>query len=99
MKRILTAVLGFGLVLTPVAAAAAADEVYTNWRDNVAAEGYDVVTFFSGKPQLGKAEYTTRYEGADWFFFNQANKDLFPDQSGAFCAAIWRLLRLGCRQR
>lgn len=87
------AVLGLGLVLTPIAAAAKPDVVHTNWRDNIAAEGYDVVTFFSGKPQLGKAEFTTRYEGADWFFFNQANKDLFltnPDlfapQYGGYCA-------------
>lgn len=93
MKCILTAGLGLGFVLAPVATAAAADEVYTNWRDNIAAEGYDVVTFFSGKPQFGKAEFTTRYQGADWFFFSQANKDLFltnPElfapQYGGYCA-------------
>ena len=93
IKRIFTAVLGAGLLLSPVAASAAPDAVYTNWRDNIAAEGYDVVTFFSGKPQQGKLEFTTRYEGADWFFYNQANKDLFltnPDlfapQYGGYCA-------------
>jgi len=93
MKRFFTAVLGAGLLLSPLPAFAAADAVYTNWRDNVAAEGYDVVTFFSGKPQQGKVEFSTRYEGADWFFFSQANKDLFltnPDlfapQYGGYCA-------------
>lgn len=93
IKRFFTAVLGAGLLLSPIPAFAAADAVYTNWRDNVAAEGYDVVTFFSGKPQQGKAEFSTRYEGADWFFFSQANKDLFltnPDlfapQYGGYCA-------------
>ena len=93
MKRIFTAVLGAGFLLAPVMAAAASDPVYTSWRDNIAAEGYDVVTFFSGKPQEGKPEFTTRYEGADWFFFNQANKDLFltnPElfapQYGGYCA-------------
>jgi YHS domain-containing protein len=93
IKRILTAVLGAGLLLSPVAAFAESDPVYTNWRDNVAAEGYDVVTFFSGKPQEGKPEFTTRYEGADWYFFTQANKDLFltnPElfapQYGGYCA-------------
>ena len=93
MKRILTSILGAGLVLSPMAAAAAPDAVYTNWRDNIAADGYDVVTFFSGKPQPGKAEFTTRYEGADWQFFSQANKDLFltnPElfapQYGGYCA-------------
>ena len=85
--------MGAGLLLSPMAALAAPDAVYTNWRDNVAAQGYDVVTFFSGKPQLGKLEFTTRYEGADWFFFSQANKDLFltnPElfapQYGGYCA-------------
>ncbi len=93
MRRIFTAVLGAGLLLTPLAAFANPDVVYTNWRDNVAADGYDVVTFFSGKPQKGKLEFSTLYEGADWYFFNQANKDLFltnPDlfapQYGGYCA-------------
>lgn len=93
IKRFLTAFMGAGLLLSPMAALAAPDAVYTNWRDNVAAQGYDVVTFFSGKPQLGKLEFTTRYEGADWFFFSQANKDLFltnPElfapQYGGYCA-------------
>ncbi len=93
MKRIFAAVLGAGLLLSPVMASAASDPVYTSWRDNVAAEGYDVVTFFSGKPQKGKPEITTRYEGADWYFFTQANKDLFltnPElfapQYGGYCA-------------
>ena len=93
IKRFLYAGLSVSLVLSPLTAFAAADAVYTNWRDNVAAEGYDVVTFFSGKPQLGKVEFTTRYDGADWFFYNQANKDLFltnPDlfapQYGGYCA-------------
>ena len=93
IKRILISVLGAGLLLSPVMASAAADAVYTNWRDNIAADGYDVVTFFSGKPQLGKAEFTTRYDGAEWFFFSQANRDLFltnPElfapQYGGYCA-------------
>ena len=85
--------LGAGLLLTPLAASAASDAVYTSWRNNIAAEGYDVVTFFSGKPQLGKAAFTTSYEGAEWVFFSQANKDLFltnPElfapQYGGYCA-------------
>lgn len=91
--RLLTAILSASLLFSPVSAVAAPDAVYTNWRDNIAADGYDVVTFFSGKPQKGKAEFATRYEGADWLFFNQANKDLFltnPElfapQYGGYCA-------------
>jgi len=79
--------------MSPMAAAAESDAVYTSWRDNVSAGGYDVVTFFSGKPQEGKAEFTAEYDGADWHFFSQANKDLFltnPElfapQYGGYCA-------------
>ena len=92
-KRFLSAIMGAGLLIAPLSAAAAPDAVYTDWRNNIAADGYDVVTFFSGKPQQGKVEFSTRYEGADWFFFSQANKDLFltnPDlfapQYGGYCA-------------
>ena len=93
MKCLFSAILGAGLLLSPVMATAASDAVYTNWRDNIAAEGYDVVTFFSGKPQFGKLEFATQYDGADWHFFNQANMDLFltnPElfapQYGGYCA-------------
>jgi len=93
LKSIISALLGAGLLFAPVAASAAPDAVHTNWRNNLAAEGYDVVSFFSGKPQLGKFEFSARYEGADWVFFNQANKDLFltnPDlfapKYGGYCA-------------
>jgi len=91
--RLFSAILGLGMVISPLSAFAASDAVYTSWRDNVAAEGYDVVTFFSGKPQFGKVEFAARYEGADWFFFNQANRDLFltnpqlfAPQYGGYCA-------------
>jgi len=100
MKRFLSAVLGAGFLMAPLGAMAAPDAVYTDWRNNIAADGYDVVTFFSGKPQQGKAEFSTRYEGADWFFFSQANKDLFltnPDlfapQYGGYCAWAATIMR------
>jgi len=96
---VLGAILGVGLMLSPVSAAPAfaeSDAIYTTWRNNHAVEGYDVVTFFSGKPQEGKAEFSTLYMGAEWFFTTQANKDLFltnPEQFapqyGGYCA--WAL--------
>ena len=93
MKTLFSAVLTAGLLLSPLAAMATPNAVQTSWRDNIAAEGMDVVTFFSGKPQLGKPEYATRYKGADWYFFSQANKELFltnPEhfapQYGGYCA-------------
>lgn len=93
IKRLLSSILGAGLLLSPMSAAAAPDSVYTNWRNNIAVEGFDVVTFFSGKPQQGKAAFSTRYEGAHWYFYNQANMDLFltnpaqfSPQYGGYCA-------------
>lgn len=93
IKTLLPVILGAGLFLSPVTAFAGPDAVQTSWRDNVAADGMDVVTFFSGKPQLGRPEYATRYNGADWYFFSQANKELFltnPEhfapQYGGYCA-------------
>ena len=93
MKRLLSATLAAGLLFTPVLAEAASDPVHTSWRNNIAAGGMDVVTFFSGKPQDGKVEFSTRFQGADWYFFSQANKDLFlatPEQFapqyGGYCA-------------
>ena len=77
LNRFIAITFGFGVMLCPIVAAAGSDPVYTSWRNDTAAGGFDVVTFFSGKPQKGKVEFTTVYEGTDWFFFSQANKDLF----------------------
>lgn len=96
IKHFIYAVLGVGFALSPLSAMpafAASDAIYTSWRNNTAVEGYDVVTFFSGKPQDGKAEFSTHYEGADWYFSSQANKDLFltnpaqfAPQYGGYCS-------------
>lgn len=94
IKHILTA--GLFSVASAVAATpalASSDPVQTHWSDNLAADGYDVVSFFSGKPQPGKSDFATRHKGAEWQFISQANLDLFltnPDmfapQYGGYCA-------------
>ena len=97
MRRVFTyAALALGIAISPMAAMPAfakSDAVHTSWRNDTAVEGYDVVTFFSGKPQDGKAEFSASYKGADWYFFNQGNRDLFltnPEQFapqyGGYCA-------------
>ncbi len=72
---------------------AKSDPIYTSWRNNKAVEGYDVVSFYSGKPILGSDELTERYMGVIWHFSTQANLDLFktnPEifapQYGGYCA-------------
>jgi len=95
---VLTAVLSFGAALIPMSSFAAEPAVYTSWRNNIGAGGYDVVSFFSGVPADGKSEFTAEYMGADWKFSTQANLDLFqtnPEafvpQYGGYCA--WALAK------
>lgn len=72
--------------------------IYTSWSNNLAVQGYDVVSFYSGKPVPGKEKFVVRYMGADWQFSTQANRDLFqmnPEvflpQYGGYCA--WALAK------
>ena len=81
------------MLMAPMAASAEQDQIYTTSRSNVAAGGYDVVTFFSGTPQEGAAEFSTTYDGAEWYFLTEANKasfianpDKFAPQYGGYCA-------------
>ncbi|WP_409432499.1 YHS domain-containing (seleno)protein [Litorimonas sp. RW-G-Af-16] len=90
--------LFFALTLTvsPLAVTSAhaeEPEIYTSWRNNLAVQGYDVMSFYAGTPQLGKAEFKTEYAGAEWQFVNQGNLDLFqmnPEmfipEYGGYCA-------------
>lgn len=92
MKTIMLTLALF-FVATSDESAAAADSIYTSWKNNLAVGGYDTVSFFSGKPQEGKKEYTLNHASAEWRFLNQGNLDLFktnPDafmpQYGGYCA-------------
>lgn len=98
MKRLLTLIFAAALLGAPVVVHAASDPVYTSWRDNLAVDGWDPVTFHSGKPQPGKSEWRAQYQGAVWLFYSEANRDLFltnPEvfapQYGGYCA--WALAR------
>lgn len=91
---ILISLLGFAF--TAPAAYADSDPVYTSWRNNVAAGGYDTVSFFAGKPLEGSKDFTADYNGAIWYFSSRTNLDLFnanPEafapQYGGYCA--WAL--------
>ena len=90
-----------GFAVATIAFAAPAPEayakdkapVYTSWNKNIAAGGYDAVSFFKSKPTEGKSEFTAVYNGAEWQFSSEANRDLFqanPEafapQYGGYCA-------------
>ena len=94
LKRLTSAVLFAATVaLAPVAAHAAKPEIYTSWRNDLAIDGHDAVSFFKGKPLKGRTEFQTVYKDATWRFDTQANLDLFllnPEQFvpqyGGYCA-------------
>jgi len=71
-----------GIAVTP--AYADKDMIYTPWNNNLAVGGFDTVSFFSGKPQEGKAEYSLDFAGAEWRFFSRGNLDLFKTNPEAF---------------
>ncbi|WP_298916139.1 YHS domain-containing (seleno)protein [uncultured Algimonas sp.] len=94
MKTFLVAVLAIaGAWLIPAQALAQKPEIYTSWRNNLALDGYDVVSFHAGKPLKGRTEFSTEYRDAVWRFDTQANLDLFEmnpqafaPQYGGYCA-------------
>ncbi len=62
--------------------------------DEGAIRGYDTVAYFEqGKPAKGKPEFTTQWQGADWYFSNANNLALFKQspekyapQYGGYCS-------------
>ncbi len=64
-----------------------------NLKNGIAAQGYDVVSFFSGKPTKGSSTYSSNYENAKYLFDSLEDKEKFEDspdmyipQYGGFCA-------------
>lgn len=64
-----------------------------NIKKGIALEGYDPVSYFSGKPEEGKDDFKTTYKGVTYLFSSQANLNKFkmsPDkyepQYGGWCA-------------
>lgn len=87
------------LVLTTINAPQAhakSDEIYTSWRNNLSAGGYDVVSYHSGAPLEGSADISTSWKGAQWYFVTKVNLETFlsdPEKYapayGGYCA--WAL--------
>lgn len=47
-------------------------------KSRLAVDGYDLVTYFSGKsPELGKAKFRTQWNGMTYCFINEANLNAF----------------------
>ena len=97
MKHVVAALV-IGLCAPAAPAFADKPEIQTSWRNDLALEGWDAVSFFAGSPQRGRTEFQTRYKDATWRFDTQANLDLFllnptrfEPQYGGYCA--WAVAR------
>jgi YHS domain-containing protein len=95
LKRTLVAALLFGAAaVTFPTTAHAADLPIEKDAQGVAIHGYDAVAYFTaGKPVTGKAEFNTKWQGAEWRFASTEDRDLFvkePEkyapQYGGHCA-------------
>lgn len=61
--------------------------------DNLAVRGYDVVSYFNGKPKIGSKSSSGSYKGVTYYFSSQSNLEIFkksPEkyepQYGGWCA-------------
>lgn len=81
------------LFAAPALAEAPAPQIYTAEDSNVAVGGFDTVSYFSGAPVAGSADFTATYKGATFQFASQENLDTFnaapakyAPQYGGHCA-------------
>ena len=64
-----------------------------NLKNGIAAQGYDVVSFFDENPRKGNVSYTTNYRNAKYLFASledkekfEASPEAYAPQYGGFCA-------------
>jgi len=71
-------------LITAPAAAESAPQIYTAEDSNVAVGGFDTVSYFTGTPVEGSADFTATYKGATFQFANQENLDTFNSDPAAY---------------
>lgn len=81
MKTIKNAIL-LGLAL--VWGALAQAQIDPVNADGLAIGGYDVVAYFSGKPQKGTKTHAAKHNGATYYFASKANKDAFTKSPSSY---------------
>lgn len=78
----------------PVAALADKDPIYTTLFSDTALKGYDAVAYFTAsEPTKGQASLSYEWQGVEWLFASEANRQRFiadPEayapQYGGYCA-------------
>lgn len=56
-------------------------------KKGIALKGYDVVAYFDSKPEMGKKETSTEYNGVRYYFTSEANKQKFEKNPTAYLPA------------
>jgi YHS domain-containing protein len=92
-RSVLFAAAAVTLAFTSLPAFAKKPEIFTGLIEGVAIGGYDAISYFSGEPVEGKAEFSTKWKDAEWHFATGENRDVFvanPEkyapQYGGYCA-------------
>ncbi len=62
----------------------AAQQSNQNLEGSLAIQGYDPVSYFKGKPQKGKKEFSKQYRGANYRFASSQNRDEFAKKPGKY---------------
>ncbi len=88
-KNIIATALGLGFCILCIVDASAQDDSlrlkeYNLNTENVALQGYDVVSYFMGTPLKGKKSVAYDYKGINYWFNNPDNLDLFKKQPNKF---------------
>ncbi len=91
--RSVIALFGLLALLALPAGIARAGEQYTD-RDGRALNGYDAVSYFTGAgPVIGLETITAEYNGALWWFANEADRALFLAEPEHYALADGRKVR------
>lgn len=56
-------------------------------KENVALDGYDVVSYFQGEPVKGKEEFQMPYADVIWYFVNEENLNKFIESKSRYLPA------------
>ncbi|MBX2828121.1 MAG: hypothetical protein KTR22_08155 [Flavobacteriaceae bacterium] len=87
MKKIILLLTILGMGLPSMA------QEHVNLKNNYAAQGYDVVSYFNDNPEKGDKKFTHTYEGVSYRFASEANLMAFTSnptkyipQYGGYCA-------------
>lgn len=81
LNLVLSALVALSIALAgPVFGATPVDKD----RNGFAVRGWDVVSYFDGKPLVGKSEFVQEWNGAKWRFATAAHRDAFVANPGKY---------------